>query len=118
MIAAFTELLIFQLLGELLTHFFALPLPGPVLGMALLFGWLVLRGGPSHDMTHTAGTLSRHFSLLFIPAGAGVLLQWQRVSDEWLPIVAATVVSTFLAMAVTALVLQALLKRRKQEESS
>lgn len=37
MLGALTILLVFQLTGEVLTQLFALPIPGPVIGMALLF---------------------------------------------------------------------------------
>ncbi|MBP8215157.1 MAG: CidA/LrgA family protein, partial [Propionivibrio sp.] len=37
MIQVFSLLLIYQLLGELIVRAFTLPIPGPVIGMALLF---------------------------------------------------------------------------------
>ncbi|MBL8489801.1 MAG: CidA/LrgA family protein [Rhodocyclaceae bacterium] len=46
MIAAITLLLLFQLAGEAIALYLALPVPGPVIGMALLFLALALRGGP------------------------------------------------------------------------
>ncbi len=45
MIAAFAGIFLCQLLGELFARAFNLPLPGPVLGMGLLFLYLLLRGG-------------------------------------------------------------------------
>jgi hypothetical protein len=47
MIAALTQLLVLQLVGEVIARTLALPIPGPVIGMALLFAALALRGGPS-----------------------------------------------------------------------
>ncbi len=37
MIHVFSLLLLYQLIGELIVRAFALPIPGPVIGMALLF---------------------------------------------------------------------------------
>lgn len=108
MLAAITLLLIFQLAGEAIALFFSLPVPGPVIGMGLLFVALGLRGGPSQELRGTAQTLLQHLSLLFVPAGVGVMLHVERIADEWLPIVVALVVSTFAAIIVTALVLRAL----------
>ena len=108
MIGALTLLLLFQLAGEAIALFFALPIPGPVIGMGLLFAALALRGGPSPELRGTAQNLLQHLSLLFVPAGVGVMLHVQRMADEWLPIVVALVLSTFLAIAVTALVLRLL----------
>ncbi len=116
MIGAITLLLLFQLIGEVLAQALAFPVPGPVIGMALLFAALVLRDGPSAELRHTAQGLLQHLSLLFVPAGVGVMLHFQRVSDEWLPLLAALVVSTGLAIGVTALALQWLTRGGKTRE--
>jgi holin-like protein len=108
MLAALTLLLLFQLAGEAIALFFALPVPGPVIGMALLFATLAWRSGPSTELRTTAQNLLQHLSLLFVPAGVGVMLHMQRMADEWLPIVIALVFSTFVTIAVTALVLRVL----------
>jgi holin-like protein len=108
MLNAITLLLLFQLAGEAIALFFALPVPGPVIGMALLFAALAWRHGPSAELRTTAQSLLQHLSLLFVPAGVGVMLHFQRIADEWLPIVVALVASTFITIAVSALVLRAL----------
>lgn len=111
MIAALTQLLLFQLVGEVIARGLDLPIPGPVIGMALLFLFLALRQGPGTDLQHTAQGLLRHLSLLFVPAGTGVMLHLHRLQDEWLPIVLSLIVSTAVTLAVTALVMQALSRR-------
>lgn len=108
MLKALTLLLLFQLAGEAIALYFALPVPGPVIGMGLLFAGLALRGGPSAELRGTAQNLLQHLSLLFVPAGVGVMLHIQRIADEWLPIVVALVASTVASILVTALVLRAL----------
>lgn len=108
MLNAITLLLLFQLAGEAIVLFFSLPVPGPVVGMALLFAALAWRGGPPVTLRETTQNLLQHLSLLFVPAGVGVMLHFQRMADEWLPIIAALVASTFITIAVTALVLRAL----------
>lgn len=115
MIGAITLLLVFQLIGEVLAQALAVPVPGPVIGMALLFAALALRGGPSADLRGTAQGLLQHLSLLFVPAGVGVMLHFQRVSEEWLPLLVALVVSTGLAIGVTALALQWLTRGGKAQ---
>ncbi|MCK2089421.1 CidA/LrgA family protein [Thauera aromatica] len=118
MLAALTLLLIFQLAGEVLAHSFALPVPGPVIGMALLFVALMLRGGPGENLRQTSGQLLQHLSLLFVPAGTGIVLYGERIAAEWLPLVVAMVASTLLAIIVTALLLQALARRRRDREGA
>lgn len=115
MIAALTWLLLYQLTGEILAHVLALPVPGPVIGMALLFLTLVIRGHGGRPipkaLQQTASALLQHLSLLFVPAGTGVMLYLQLIIDEWLPISVALVISTLGAMTLTALILQATTRR-------
>jgi holin-like protein len=118
MLFAITLLLLFQLAGETISLLFKLPIPGPVIGMALLFAALALRGGPGIELRETAQNLLQHLSLLFVPAGVGVMLHGQRMADEWLPIVVALVISTFLSIAVTAWVLRMLVKRSVKQDSA
>ena len=106
MLAALTVLLVCQLVGEVVVVAFGLPVPGPVVGMALLFLALSLRGRVSDDLRDTANGLLRHLSLLFVPAGVGVLVHFQRLGAEWLPIVVALVASTVITIGVTALVMR------------
>ena len=68
-------------------------------------------------MSVAADGLARHLSLLFVPAGVGVMLHVARVADEWLPIVVALAVSTVLAIAATALTFQWLARRQEGAES-
>ena len=117
MIAALTLLLVFQLVGEVIARALALPIPGPVIGMALLFAALALRGGPSADLRDTAQGLLQHLSLLFVPAGTGVMLHYQRLSDEWLPLVVSLLLSTALTIGLSALVLRLLIRRSAEPKA-
>ena len=117
MLGALTVIVIFQLAGELLAKSLALPLPGPVLGMALLFLTLLVRGKVSQELRSGTSSLLQHLSLLFVPAGVGVVVHLQRVADEWLPIVAATVISTFIGLGVTALIICAMTRQPVGEKS-
>ena len=106
MIGALTQLLVFQLLGEVVARWLALPVPGPVLGMLFLFVALVLRGGPGHELQTTSQNLLQHLSLLFVPAGTGIMIHLHRVADEWLPLLLSLVISTAATLVVTALVMK------------
>lgn len=120
MLPALTLLLVFQLVGEVLVRGLDVPIPGPVVGMAMLLAVLVIRNGPSEDLRGTANGLLQHLSLLFVPAGTGVMLHFSRLAEEWLPLLAALAVSTVLSIAVSALLLAALSRRAgaKSEDAS
>ncbi|NML13574.1 CidA/LrgA family protein [Azohydromonas caseinilytica] len=103
-------LLLLQALGEILARAFALPLPGPVLGLALLLP--ALRLPPVREpVAAAADMLLTHLSLLFVPVGVGVITHLGLLSQYGLKLLVAIVLSTWIGMAVTALVLRALLKR-------
>lgn len=110
MLGALTLLLVYQLIGEVLVLVTGLPVPGPVVGMLLLFVTLLLRGSAPSWLRDSCQQLLSHLSLLFVPAGVGVLLHFQRLGAEWLPITVALVASTVITIGVTALVMRALQK--------
>lgn len=106
MLSALTQLLLFQLAGEVIARGLALPVPGPVLGMLFLFVVLVIKGGPDKELQGTGLTLLQHLSLLFVPAGTGIMVHLHRVADEWLPLLLSLLISTLATLVVTALVMK------------
>ena len=114
MLAGLTWLLVYQCIGEILVHSTGLPVPGPVVGMVLLFITLVVRKGAGESLQGSASGLLSHLSLLFVPAGVGVMQHFDRVTSEWLPITLALLVSTVLTLAATALVMRWLLARQER----
>ena len=105
MLQALTLILLCQLLGEAAVLLLGLPLPGPVLGMLLLFAILLARGGPPESVARTADTLLAHLPLLFVPAGVGVMLHWELLRSHWPALLAAVLAGTLLTLAATALTL-------------
>ena len=114
MLITFATLLIFQCLGEGLVFALGLPVPGPVIGMLFLFVALQLHP-PLLEKIEAAGTeLLRHLSLLFVPAGVGIVATASSLSGHWLALVAALIGSTVLTLVVTAALTRALLPRQDQ----
>ena len=98
-------LLLMQSAGEALSHFLQLPVPGPVVGMVLLL--LALRWAPVQQaIAPAAGFLLTHLSLLFVPVGVGVMTHLALLGTHDLRLVVVIVLSTWIGMAVTALVLR------------
>ena len=116
MIRGFAVLLSFQLLGELVVRGFNWPVPGNVVGMALLLAALMVGMIRLEWVTEAAELLLTHMALLFVPVGVAVMLYFDLLAREWLPIVAATVLSTFVVIAVTGHVTQGLAKESREGE--
>ncbi|MDN3652373.1 CidA/LrgA family protein [Thalassotalea ponticola] len=114
-ILGFAMLLAYQLLGEVLVILFELPVSGPVIGLLLLLATLIIRGRVGESLTTSSTHLLSHLSLMFIPAGVGLMTHYQLLTSEWLAISVALVVGTLLMLASCALIMQFLLKRFQAE---
>jgi holin-like protein len=99
-------LLLFQAVGELLHASLGVPLPGPVIGMALLT--LVLARRPSPNVERAASGLLDYMPILFVPAGVGVSAFAERLRQVGCQSRFALVGSTRLALVVSALAMKAL----------
>lgn len=115
MLRALAALLFFQCLGEGASYVLRLPVPGPVVGMLLLFGLISLRPQVADAIEPTALELLRHLSLLFVPAGVGIMVSANLVRGDALAVVVSIAVSTTAAIAVSAWVTRALLRRQRRQ---
>ncbi|WP_137125894.1 CidA/LrgA family protein [Roseomonas sp. HF4] len=111
MICGLAALLLCQLAGEALARALALPVPGPVIGMALLFAALLAhrRPGPPEDVARVADGLLAHLGLLFVPACRGVVLHLPLLARDRAPLSLTILVGTLAAIGATGLLAQALL---------
>ncbi|MEE7505572.1 CidA/LrgA family protein [Methylobacterium mesophilicum] len=120
MIASLALILLAQLMGEALARGAGVPIPGPVIGMGLMFAFLLLRDNarlglprvlpkPLTDGTleTTARGLLMNLSLLFVPAGVGVVGRLDLLRAQGAKLALVLVVSTALSLLVTVLVFRA-----------
>lgn len=94
-------LLVCQLLGEVAARGLGLPVPGPVLGLALLILWLRVRPTLAEKLRPTVSIILANLSLMFVPAGVGVIGNLDILSKDWLALLVILTLSTFLAMLAT-----------------
>lgn len=108
-LVGFTLLLLYQVAGEVVARLFALDLPGPVIGLMLMWPSLAI-GWVHRHVEVVAGFLLSNLSLLFIPVGVGVILHLDLLQLIWWQIAVALVVSTILGLLATVLLLRLLIK--------
>lgn len=117
MVHAILALLVCQLLGEIIVRAAGVPIPGPVLGTVLMLGALAALREVPEELNAVAGVLLSHLSLLFVPAGVGVMLHVARIKAEWLPLLAGLFLSTALTIAITALVFFLVMRKMGLQEA-
>ena len=106
MIVGMTLLLIFQLIGEAIAYFLHGVVPGPVIGMALIFGALSATRGRflvtlSEPVVLTSNALLANFGVLFVPAGVGIVQHFDLIAERGLALFATIFVSTVATLIVT-----------------
>ncbi|NWO11869.1 CidA/LrgA family protein [Chromohalobacter salexigens] len=105
LIAGMSVLLGCQFLGEILVHGLQLPVPGPVVGMVVLLVGLMINGRVPTGLRTSGEGLLRYLTLLFVPAGVGIMVHFDLIKADFWPITVTLVVSTALTLAVTAKVM-------------
>ncbi|QDL99429.1 CidA/LrgA family protein [Rhodopseudomonas palustris] len=110
MIASIGLILLCQLAGEVIARGLGLPLPSPVLGLLLLFVLLVARDyikplarGPlgNGGVEEASKGMLAHLSLLFVPAGVGVIQQLDMITAHGVAIMLVLAGSVLITLVVT-----------------
>lgn len=114
----FTLLLLLQLAGEALSRGLGLPIAGPIVGFVLALIVLPLTPAIRLPLKSAADALLPHLSLLFVPAGVGVVLYLKELAQDGFAIAAAILVSTWVGLAVTAWVGERLSPKRGDNDAA
>lgn len=114
MLKWFLLILACQFAGEVIVQVVHISFPGPVLGMVLLLGLLVVWGDLPEDLEKAGDALLSNLSLLFVPAGVGIMGSAGILKANLLPLGAAIVCSSLLTIAVTAATMARLNRGRRK----
>lgn len=103
---------LFWAAGAALSAWLALPIPGAVLGMALLLVSLRLGLVRAAWFEAGAGFLLRHMLLFFVPAAVGAIQFPELLGAAGVRVLAVVVASTVLVMTATGLAVEWAVRRR------
>ena len=120
MLEAIARVIIWLGLGEILTRLGLVPVPGPVIGLVLLYLDLLWHRNVPDDLGRLADRMLALFGLLFVPAGVGVVAHADVLQAEFLPIGAAIVggtVVTLLATITSLVLVRSWARRRGQVDA-
>ena len=107
-----TWLVLFQLLGTAINVLFLHMLPGPIIGLVLLFVVLLLRGEVGEPLSVAASGLLRYLPLLLVPAAVGVMVYAKAIAADFWAIAGALLLSLLLSLAFTGWLMQKLIDRQ------
>lgn len=114
MIGSIAILLLMQLAGTFVVQATGVPFPGPVVGMLLLFAWLLWRGGVPTALDRTTRPLLDHLALLFVPAGVGIIAHWRAAEGQLWALALVLVAAAAVTLVSTAWTLHLLLRWQRR----
>lgn len=114
MVVAFLLLVGLQVIGQLIISWLDVPVPGALLGMALMLVGLIVWGRISKELTKVSNVLLSHLMLLFIPSIVAIMTQAQTIAKSWMPYLISCILATGITAMVTALTFQYMLKRQNK----
>ena len=112
----FMIILAISFVGELLHALLPLPVPASIYGLVLMLIGLQTGILPLSAVNEAGGFLIEIMPMLFIPAGVGLMNSLGIMSEYWVVIVTASVISTVLVIASVAIVQQKMGKEIKEDE--
>jgi len=104
----------FLFIGEGVERLFNLPIPGNVIGLILLTFALLLGIVRLEDVEKEAELFVKNMSIMFIPPGVGIILYWELIKDQAIPIFGALLFSFLFTLLLTAKLVE-FLGRRENE---
>ncbi|MBA1278640.1 MULTISPECIES: CidA/LrgA family protein [Pseudomonadaceae] len=113
-----TWLVVLQLLGSVINLLLLPALPGPIIGMVLLFGLLLLRRGIPEPLEKTAALLLQYLPLLLIVPAAGIMTSSEALLADLPAIAAGLVLSLMVTVPFCGWLMQYLIRRTERRKEN
>ncbi|MCQ4311256.1 CidA/LrgA family protein [Stutzerimonas sp. VN223-3] len=110
-----TWLVLFQLLGTAINVMVLPMMPGPIIGLLLLFVALLARGQASESLQLAARSLLRYLPLLLVPPAVGVMAYTEAILEDFWAIVGVLVLSLVVSLVFTGWLMQMLIHRQQRK---
>lgn len=107
-------LVLCQLLGTGLNALCVPMLPGPIIGLLLLFAFLLLRGEVGEPLQLAASSLLKYLPLLLVPPAVGVMAYAQAIAADFWAVVGALLLSLLLSVAFAGWLMDKLIERQQR----
>ena len=114
MIKGLFYILLFYFIGEVISYFINGFVPGSVLGMVLLFLSLFFKIINPENVKDTATIITKNMAVFFVPAAVGLMSYYELISQFWVAIISAIIISSILVIVSVAFVQEYLEKNSKK----
>ncbi|MBX8937535.1 CidA/LrgA family protein [Enterococcus gilvus] len=91
-------LLLYSIIGEGVRIFFHLPVPGSIIGILLLFLSFQTKLLKPSALEDTANFLLNHLTILFVPAGVGLMQYYGAIKYTWPILLGAVVLCSLVSL--------------------
>ena len=98
-------------LGEFLHCLIPLPIPASIYGLLLMLAGLMTKVIKLEQVKIAADFLIEIMPMMFIPAAVGLMDSWAQIKGICVPLIAVTLITTVVVMAVTGLVTQFIIRK-------
>ncbi|MBZ9664599.1 CidA/LrgA family protein [Pseudomonas sp. LMG 31766] len=109
-------LVLCQLLGTVLNVLLLPMLPGPIIGMLLLFAFLMLRGEVGEPLSVASSSLLKYLPLILVPPAVGVMAYASDIAADFWAVVGALVLSLLVSLAFAGWLMQKLIERQQRQQ--
>lgn len=116
----FGIIIFISFLGELLNTIIPIAVPANIYGLVLMLLALITGILKLSDVKETADFLVEIMTIMFIPAGVGLMVSWGSLKSILVPVLVITIVTTIIVMIVSGRITQFIIrienKRREKHE--
>lgn len=111
-------ILIFSLIGELLSKGLKLPIPGSVIGMIILFIFLELKFLKMKKIEKVGEFLLENLGILFVPAGVGIMVKFNFIKEIWLSFFVIAIFTTIFSLIITVKIVEIVKQKFEGDEDA
>lgn len=112
-------IILFSLLGEIISLTIAsvVAIPGSVIGMVLLFFALHFKLLNLNQVDEVGTWLTDNMAIFFVPAGVGLMTNFELLGEVWLQLVIIMIVTTSIMMWFVGTLVQKVKRDSDQKQS-
>ncbi|QEK13558.1 CidA/LrgA family protein [Crassaminicella thermophila] len=99
-------------LGTILSDFLHIPIPGNVIGMALLCISLITGTVKLKDVEEIANLFLNNLAIFFICPSVGIMLYFDIIKVKFIAIVIPTILSIFIGLGITGKIVEIIVNRK------